>query len=276
MVKKEKKGEEKGLGPESTRDRARLSTEMSKDIGRLLDEWEYDPFNHVRKITGEDGREKIQVRVELGILQMEVDGRPDGKRPYEMESLLDYYESRLRRHVSGHGTEEGFELDEEACEELRQEGLLYYHRYVLFFELGDYERTVRDTDRNARLFDFVWNYAADKKDALALEQYRAYIIRMNASARALRDAQLRKYDSAVRHVQDAIERIENLPPLDNPTFLFEKKRSLSVLNGMLKELQARKPPSKIDVLKNELSKAIDEERFEDAARLRDEISKLDG
>jgi hypothetical protein len=109
------------------------------------------------------GREKIQVRVELGILQMEVDGRPDGKRPYEMESLLDYYESRLRRHVSGHGTEEGFELDGEACEELRQEGLLYYHRYVLFFELGDYERTVRDTDRNARLFDFVWNYATDKK-----------------------------------------------------------------------------------------------------------------
>jgi len=247
---------------------------MSKDIGGLLNEWEYDPFSHVRKIIGEDGKEKIQVRVELGMLQMEVDGRPDGKRPYGMESLLGYYESLLQEHISKHRTEEGFELDGEACEELRQEGLLYYHRYVLFFELGDYERTVSDTERNGRLFDFVWKYAKDKKDAFALEQYRAYIIRMNASARALREAQLHNYDSAVRHVRDAIEKIEDLPPVDNPTFLFEKKRSLSVLSGMLKELQARRPPSKMDILRNELSRAIDEERFEDAARLRDEISKL--
>ncbi len=72
---------------------------MSKDIGTLLNEWEYDPFNHVRKIVGEDGREKIQVRVELGILQMEVDGRPDGKRPYGMESLLDYYQSQFEKHI---------------------------------------------------------------------------------------------------------------------------------------------------------------------------------
>jgi hypothetical protein len=247
---------------------------MKHDITELLDEWEYDPLNHVRKIVGDDGREKIQVRVELGILQMEVDGRPDGERPYGMESLFDYQQAQLNQHISEHGSEEGFTLDAEACEELRQEGLLYYHRYVLFFELGDYERTIRDTGRNGRLFDFVWRYAQDRKDALALEQYRPYIIRMNASARALGDAQLRKYDSAIKHVRDAMEKIENLPAMDNPTFLFEKNRSLSVLSGMLKELRAKKPPSRIDALRKELAKAIREERFEDAARLRDEIENL--
>ncbi len=247
---------------------------MSDDISRILNEWEYEPFSHVRKIVGDDGREKIQVRVELGILQMDVDGRPDGKRPYGMESLLDYYESQLHNHISEHGSDEGFELDGEACEALRGEGLLYYHRYVLFFELGDYERTVRDTDRNTRLFDFVWRHAKDKKSALSLEQYRPYIIRMNASARALREAQLQNFDSAIWHVQDAMEKIEKLPPMDNPTFLFEKNRSLSVLAAMLKELQAKKPPSKTDILKRELRRAVGEERFEDAARLRDEIQKL--
>jgi len=247
---------------------------MSKDISWLFREWEYDPFNHVRKIVGDDGKEKIQVRVELGMLQMEVDGRPDGKKPYGMESLLDYYESALQRHISEHGSEEGFALDNEACEELRQEGLLYYHRYVLCFELGDYARTIRDTDRNSRLTNFIWKYAKDKNDALALEQYRPYIIRMNASARALRDAQAHSYDSAVKHVQEAMEKIENLPALDSPTFLFEKNRSLSILKGMLKELQARKPPSRMDVLRKELARAVSEERFEDAARLRDEIEKL--
>ena len=252
---------------------------MSKDIDTLLNEWEYDPFNHVRKIVGEDGREKIQVRVELGILQMEVDGRPDGKRPYGMDSLLDYYQSQLEKHISQHRSEQGFTLDSEACEDLRQEGLLYYHRYVLCFEVGDYERTARDTDRNARLFDFVWEYAEDKKDALALEQYRPYIIRMNASARAMKDAHSQKYDSAMRYVQDALEKIGNLPAMDSPTFLFEKNRSISVLKGMLKELQARRAPSplsKIDVLRKALAKAVNEERFEDAARLRDEIERLGG
>lgn len=249
---------------------------MNKDLSRLLGEWEYDPFNHARKIVGDDGREKIQVRVELGILQMEVDGRPDGKRPYGMESLLDYYETRLEDYVSRRGSDEGFALDGEACEELRQEAMLYYHRYVLFFELGDYERTIRDTDRNTRLFDFVWKYAQNKEDAVALEQYRAYIIRMNASARALKDAQRHNYEAAARLVRDAMERIASLPDMESSTFLYEKKRSLSVLQGMLKELQAKKPVGRLDILKTKLARAVAEERFEDAARLRDEISQLGG
>jgi tetratricopeptide (TPR) repeat protein len=247
---------------------------MSRDIGSLLSEWEYDPFNHVRKIVGDDAKEKIQVRTELGILQMEVDGRPDRRQPYGKESLLDYYEGQLRKHISKFGSDEGFSLDGEACEELRDEGLLYYRRYVLFFGLGDYRRTIRDTDRNTRLFDFLWKYAKDKSDASALEQYRPYIIRMNASARFLRDVQFRDYDSALKHVEVAIDKIEKLPPMDDPTFQFEKQRSIEVLRGMLKEIRAKKPISRIDLLMRELAKAVDEERFEDAARLRDEIGKL--
>jgi tetratricopeptide (TPR) repeat protein len=249
---------------------------MSNDITRFLNEWEYDPFDHVRKIVGDDGQEKIQVRVELGVLQMEIDGRPDGKRPYGMESILDYYETQLQKHVSENGSEKGFRLDGEACDELRQEGVLYYHRYVLFFELGDYERTARDTDRNTRLFDFVSKYARNKEDAMSLEQYRPYIIRMNASARAMKDSQLGNYESAIEYVRDAMARIEKLPATDDPTFLFEKNRSLSVLKGMLKELLARKPPSEIDALRKKLARAVHDERFEDAAKLRDQIRRLSG
>ena len=35
-----------------------------------------------RKIVGEDGKEKLQVRLDLGLLQMELNGRPDGERPH--------------------------------------------------------------------------------------------------------------------------------------------------------------------------------------------------
>ena len=46
---------------------------MSKDIGPILDGWEHDPEEmQVRIIPGVDGREKLQMRIDLGILQMEL------------------------------------------------------------------------------------------------------------------------------------------------------------------------------------------------------------
>ena len=63
-----------------------------QDISRVLREWTFDATKvNVRRILGEDGKEKIQLRLDLGVLQMEVDGRPDGKRPFGQESLLDYH-----------------------------------------------------------------------------------------------------------------------------------------------------------------------------------------
>ena len=55
---------------------------MSQDIEGILDGWEYEPDGlQVRIITGDDGTEKIQMRIDLGLIQMELDGRPDGQRP---------------------------------------------------------------------------------------------------------------------------------------------------------------------------------------------------
>ena len=60
---------------------------MDQDLLKFLKDWEYDPDSNVRKIVGEDGVQKIQVRVDQGafqgILQLNLDGRPDGKRPHD-------------------------------------------------------------------------------------------------------------------------------------------------------------------------------------------------
>ena len=67
---------------------------MDKDISRILKSWEYQPDTLIiRKVAGDDGNEKIQIRINLGILQMEAEGRPDGKTPHNSESLLEYYDS---------------------------------------------------------------------------------------------------------------------------------------------------------------------------------------
>ena len=54
---------------------------MSLDLNTILKDWPYESGTvKVRKITGLDGREKLQLRVDLGLLQMEITGRPDGRR----------------------------------------------------------------------------------------------------------------------------------------------------------------------------------------------------
>ena len=76
---------------------------MDFDISHLLEHWDYKPGQVVvRKIKGRDGLDKIQLRVDLGLLQMNVEGRPDGKRPFGHPSLLEYYQARLYKYLGEH------------------------------------------------------------------------------------------------------------------------------------------------------------------------------
>ncbi|MCX6930243.1 MAG: hypothetical protein NT154_44595, partial [Verrucomicrobia bacterium] len=103
---------------------------MDFDITHLLDKWEYQPGQVLaRRFTAKDGREKIQLRLDLGLLQMNVEGRPDGKRPFGHNSLLEYYRARLHKYVAAHdGSDEGFKLKVQDCCRLQLEALQYHHR----------------------------------------------------------------------------------------------------------------------------------------------------
>ena len=119
---------------------------MSNDLSRILNEWRFDPESVlVRIVRGDDGRDKVQLRVDLGILQMEMDGRPDGLRPEGFESWLDYYEHRQQAHDEPHLDSAPFVLGEQDCLRLWREGIQYYHRYLSFWHLGLYEPCARDT-----------------------------------------------------------------------------------------------------------------------------------
>src|SRR4029077_14584865 len=98
-------------------DKATLSVRclvtMSLDLNTILKDWPHENGNiKVRKIAGLDGREKLQLRVDLGVLQMEMIGRPDGRRPHNCESLLEYHQKRAAR---AEGKGEAYELTPEQC-----------------------------------------------------------------------------------------------------------------------------------------------------------------
>ena len=65
----------------------------NEHIDRILRDWPFDPNGiSVRKTKGNDGREVLQMRLDLGLLQLEISGRPDGSRPEGAET----YFRRLR------------------------------------------------------------------------------------------------------------------------------------------------------------------------------------
>ncbi|HEY4283329.1 MAG TPA: hypothetical protein VGM62_09705, partial [Chthoniobacterales bacterium] len=126
---------------------------MSLDLNTILKDWPHETGTiKVRKVAGLDGKEKLQLRIDLGILQMELTGRPDGARPHNCESLLSYHQLKAAHALAQGDT---YDLSTEQCAELQQEGIQYYHRYLSLFQINDYAAVVRDTQRNLDLFDFV-------------------------------------------------------------------------------------------------------------------------
>ena len=102
---------------------------MNFDISHLLESWDYQAGQIVvRKFQGKDGREKIQLRVDLGLLQMNARGRPDGRQPFGHESLLEHFEARLAKHLTEQADGEGFRLTAEDCAKMQQESIQYHHQ----------------------------------------------------------------------------------------------------------------------------------------------------
>src|SRR3989449_3457105 len=155
---------------------------MSLDLNTILKDWPHESGSiKVRKIAGLDGREKLQLRVDLGVLQMEMSGRPDGQHPHNCESLLQYHQKRAAR-AGAKG--ETYELTPEECAELQQEGIQYYHRYLSLFQVNDFAGVVRDTQRNLDLFNFVTEHTDREELSWALQQFRPYVLMMNTRAKA--------------------------------------------------------------------------------------------
>jgi hypothetical protein len=201
-------------------------------------------------------------------------GRPDGLHPHGCESVLAYYEQQLINHRQKFGSEDGFDLDESACEQLRAEGVMYYHRYLAEFILEDYESVERDTRRNIRVMDFCSRHAREDSDRFFLEQYRPYVLMMCARARALLAFQKNRPKAALAAIREGIEGIKDFFKRFGPEHSISESSELAILRAMAKEIEGRIPEDPISKLRKDLAKAVKEERYEDAASLRDQLRTI--
>ena len=248
---------------------------MDCDLSSILEGWDYHPGKvNVRRITGLDGKEKIQMRLCLGALQMEVRGRPDGQQPYGYESLLEYFEALKKQLDSENGGRE-LELSPQDCSDLREESMAYYYRYLSFYHLADYAGVICDTERNLRVFDLIKQHAQTEADQFSLEQYRPYVIMMNARARkelALRDNDLK---AAYAALQEGMTKVREFFSAFGRPGLVENADEYRTLENEAEKIRNCLPRDPVETLREKLEEAVSRERFEEAARLRDKIRKLE-
>lgn len=249
---------------------------MNFDISHLLESWEYKAGQvAVRRFKGKDGQEKIQLRVDLGIMQMNADDRPDGKRPYGHPSLLEYYQARLEKHRAEHeGSEEGFALGPEDCARLQVEALQYHHRYICFLQLEDYDRVIRDTERNLEVMDFVDAYAQTDELAWSLQMLRPQLLMIRARAWATVALEAGHFDTAIDIIENEVQSLRDFYEDLGREELAEDAPEILSLQAWKEDIRQRRPLSTREALEQALAEALRSENFEQAARLRDALREL--
>lgn len=240
---------------------------MIRDLRTILEGWDFEPGKiSVRKVIGRDGREKIQTRIDLGVLQLECAGRPDGARPHGFASLLDYHEQRLRGHIETAGDDADFVFSPEDCRALRFEAYLYYQRYLSLFVLEEFDGVERDTARNLRVMDLCARYGATDHDRNLLQHQRGYVLMMHARARAHLALGRNQPDAALALVEQGLAELQALCECDTDECCTNE---VSTLHALRREVLEKLPDDAPVKLQSELEWAVAMEDYERAAELRD-------
>lgn len=249
---------------------------MDFDIAHLLDHWDYQPGKVVvRRFTGKDGQPKIQLRVDLGLLQMNAEGRPDGKRPFGYNSLFEYHQARLYRHLADHdGSDEGFRLKPEECAKIQAEALQYHQRYFCLLQLEDFLAVIRDAERNLAVLGFVTKHAESEELAWPLQQFQPQLIMVLTRARAALSLKTSDFEAAVEQVEDGIEQIRAFFREHGRPEAADQSGEVLSLESLLEEVRADRPLSAREKLERALHDAVSSEDYERAARVRDELRNL--
>ena len=234
------------------------------DIDRILKDWAYEPGEiSARIVRGSDGREVLQMRVEMGLLQLEAAGRPDGQRPFGAQTYFQY----LKR-VAGR-SKDFFELNPQQCLEADREFMQFYHRRVCWLALREFRRATSDADHTLAFMDFVREHSPNEEWTLSHEQYRPFVLFHRVQAATLARLEEKGPADALRELQrgldlfrDLFDELEEEEPFEED----ELVQRLCELRDTLREQYDLKPS-----LSEQLAEAVATEQYELAARLRNEI-----
>jgi hypothetical protein len=251
---------------------------MTLDLDELIAGWECPPGElRARAVSGRDGRELLQLRIDLGVMQMFTDGRPDGERYHGLASARTYAEHELRVGGAQLTADDWQEIEREllqtnyrrmafaaAAEDALQSGWPDDARRFFVHALADVEECLADL----RLLK---EREPDREDAASLEATLVF-------DQARVGSQLDVIDG---RFEDAIERAETgavaLDTLLSELGCDDEQRDADPGLRYLWKLgdQLRQEYGIARTLHEQLAEAIENEDFETAAQIRDELARRD-
>jgi hypothetical protein len=268
-------------------------------IDHILKSWPYEPSTlSVRIRPGADGRDKLQMRLDLGLLQLETEGRPDGTRPGGKNTYLDYLldlESRWEPGATpaaeasseppefdsseeeGEATPvaDGFTMDEKQCSEADREFVQYYHRRLCWLAMREFTKAMLDADHTLRLMDFCRDHSPDEEWTMSHEQYRPFVLFHRTQAAALAQLEAGKgAEASVEAINDGLELIKEVFVDHEAEEEYEGDELVVRLVEMREGL--RKQFDVGNTLEEQLRDAVANEKYELAAKLRDELAQRRG
>lgn len=239
-----------------------------ENIDRLLREWPYDPEGiSVRKKKGDDGRDVLQMRLDLGLLQLEASGRPDGQKPEGAESYYDY--------LIGKSLADGdaYVMTEDECEEADREFVQYYHRRVCWLALREFPNAVSDADHTLGLMDFCRDHSPDEQWTLSHEQYRPFVLFHRTQAAALAALGDRGAEAAVEEISLGLDKMKLVFEEYEAEEEFEEDELVQRLTELRESLRQHFRVGR--TLQEQLADAVASEKYELAAEIRDELNRRD-
>jgi hypothetical protein len=242
---------------------------MNQDIDNALKGWEYKSGTvQARLVQAGDGRQVIQMRLDLGILQIEVNDRPDGARPHGHTTFFDYLQQQASIHENARQT---FTLSEEQCQEVDREFMQFYHRRLCWLALRNYANALADADHTLAFMDFVHHHSPSEEFTQAHEQYRGFVLFQRIQASAALLAEQEKPEEAIDEILSGLEKLREF-------FSSYKLEDEWEDNGMVQQLRKmekslRKLHGIDTTLREKLSQAVAREEYEVAAKLRDALRR---
>jgi len=242
------------------------SRSKPENIDAILKQWPYDPEAiSVRLVRASGDRDVVQMRIELGVLQLETDGRPDGSRPLGAATVLDY----LREAHAAHDA--SYTMDENECAEADREFVQFYHRRICWLALRDFRRAVNDADHTLQLMDACRASSPDDGWTATHEQYRPFVLFHRTQAAALSALDDDSAEAAVETVNDGLRRIHDVYESTGSDGPFEDDELVQRLMELRESLREQFSVGR--TLREQLADAVAAEHYELAAKIRDELAR---
>jgi len=250
-------------------------SDAEKDITPILEAWPIQPDAlTARKIVGLDGQEQIQLRIPMGILQMNPEGRPDGESPGGFETALQWLQNLLER---------GERIEPEHWVELDREIMQFYHRRIALLAIAehlrregklpeaatDYARIVRDADHNLQIMDFIRAHHTDDDYIEAHEQYRPFVLGHRTLAAGLYWLCVGEPAEAIDTINAGLDVIRRVYQERDRASAYDRDPTVTRLRRLVEEI--RQEHGVVQTLREQLAEAVATENFERAAELRDQI-----